>query len=121
MLDDPEDAGNLISGSSAFSKTSLNIRNYVEILSVQKIMLDDINCGYIIYIYIHYIICYIIFIILYIYIYTHIYPSILQHAVFFFLHLHANTGFSQPILPATNIFPISTALGIWDDQELLFL
>ena len=28
FLDDPADVGNLISGSSAFSKTSLNIRNF---------------------------------------------------------------------------------------------
>ena len=28
FLDDPVDAGNLISGSSAFSKTSLNIRKF---------------------------------------------------------------------------------------------
>ena len=28
LLDDPEDVGNLISGSSAFSKTSLNIRKF---------------------------------------------------------------------------------------------
>ena len=28
FLDDPADIGNLISGSSAFSKTSLNIRNF---------------------------------------------------------------------------------------------
>ena len=29
FLDDPEDIGNLISGSSAFSKTSLNIRTFM--------------------------------------------------------------------------------------------
>ena len=29
FFDDPEDVGNLISGSSAFSKTSLNIRKFV--------------------------------------------------------------------------------------------
>ena len=28
FIDDPADVGNLISGSSAFSKTSLNIRNF---------------------------------------------------------------------------------------------
>ena len=28
FFDDPEDVGNLISGSSAFSKTSLNIRKF---------------------------------------------------------------------------------------------
>ena len=28
VFDDPEDVGNLISGSSAFSKTSLNIRKF---------------------------------------------------------------------------------------------
>ena len=28
LFDDPMDVGNLISGSSAFSKTSLNIRNF---------------------------------------------------------------------------------------------
>ena len=28
IFDDPVDVGNLISGSSAFSKTSLNIRNF---------------------------------------------------------------------------------------------
>ena len=28
-FDDPKDAGNLISGSSAFSKTSLNIRKFM--------------------------------------------------------------------------------------------
>ena len=28
FFNDPEDVGNLISGSSAFSKTSLNIRNF---------------------------------------------------------------------------------------------
>ena len=28
FFDDPEDVGNLISGSSAFSKSSLNIRNF---------------------------------------------------------------------------------------------
>ena len=28
FVDDPEDVGNLISGSSAFSKTSLNIREF---------------------------------------------------------------------------------------------
>ena len=28
FFDDPEDAGNLISGSSAFSKTSLNVRKF---------------------------------------------------------------------------------------------
>ena len=28
FFDDPEDVGNLISGSSAFSKTSLNIREF---------------------------------------------------------------------------------------------
>ena len=28
FFDDPVDVGNLISGSSAFSKTSLNIRNF---------------------------------------------------------------------------------------------
>ena len=28
FFDDPADVGNLISGSSAFSKTSLNIRNF---------------------------------------------------------------------------------------------
>ena len=28
FLDDPADVGNLISGSSAFSKTSLNIRDF---------------------------------------------------------------------------------------------
>ena len=29
IFDDPADVGNLISGSSAFSKTSLNIRNFM--------------------------------------------------------------------------------------------
>ena len=29
FLDDPTDVGNLISGSSAFSKTSLNIRKFM--------------------------------------------------------------------------------------------
>ena len=29
FFDDPEDVGNLISGSSAFSKTSLNIRKFM--------------------------------------------------------------------------------------------
>ena len=29
FFDDPADVGNLISGSSAFSKTSLNIRNFM--------------------------------------------------------------------------------------------
>ena len=29
FFDDPEDGGNLISGSSAFSKTSLNIRKFM--------------------------------------------------------------------------------------------
>ena len=29
FLDDPEDVGNLISGSSAFCKTSLNIRKFM--------------------------------------------------------------------------------------------
>ena len=29
FFDDPMDVGNLISGSSAFSKTSLNIRNFM--------------------------------------------------------------------------------------------
>ena len=29
FFDDPEDVGNLISGSSAFSKTSLNIREFM--------------------------------------------------------------------------------------------
>ena len=29
FFDDPEDVGNLISGSSAFSKTSLNIWNFM--------------------------------------------------------------------------------------------
>ena len=28
FFDDPEDVGNLISGSSAFSKTSLNVREF---------------------------------------------------------------------------------------------
>ena len=28
FFDDPEDVGNLISGSSAFSKTSLNVRKF---------------------------------------------------------------------------------------------
>ena len=32
FLDDPTDVGNLISGSSAFSKTSLNIRKFTVIL-----------------------------------------------------------------------------------------
>ena len=31
FLDDPADVGNLISGSSAFSKTSLNIREFMEL------------------------------------------------------------------------------------------
>ena len=30
FLDDPADVGNLISGSSAFSKTSLNIRKFTD-------------------------------------------------------------------------------------------
>ena len=32
FLDDPADVGNLISGSSVFSKTSLNIRKFTTIL-----------------------------------------------------------------------------------------
>ena len=31
LFDDPADVGNLISGSSAFSKTSLNIWNFVSL------------------------------------------------------------------------------------------
>ena len=34
---DPADVGNLISGSSAFSKTSLNIRNLVNFFVVQSL------------------------------------------------------------------------------------
>ena len=36
FFDDPVDVGNLISGSSAFSKTSLNIRKFMEYYSVIK-------------------------------------------------------------------------------------
>ena len=36
---DPEDVGNLVSGSSAFSKTSLNIWNFtVHVLAFKKIL-----------------------------------------------------------------------------------
>ena len=34
FFDDPANVGNLISGSSAFSKTSLNIRKFKRILSI---------------------------------------------------------------------------------------
>ena len=55
FLDDPVDVGNLISGSSAFSKTSLNIRKFtVHILLKPGLenfehyfpnMLDECNCA----------------------------------------------------------------------------
>ena len=35
FFDDPEDIGNLISGSSAFSKTSLNIWKYMDHIMVK--------------------------------------------------------------------------------------
>ena len=37
LFDDPVDAGNLISGSSVFSKTILNIRKYLEINLIKEV------------------------------------------------------------------------------------
>ena len=55
FFDDPEDVGNLISGSSAFSKTSLNIREFtVHVLLKPGLeyfehyftsVLDECNCA----------------------------------------------------------------------------
>ena len=52
FFDDPTDVGNLISGSSAFSKTSLNIWKFTvhtllkiwRILSVTLLACDECNC-----------------------------------------------------------------------------
>ena len=38
FFDDPEDAGNLISGSSAFSKTSLNIWNFMVHVLLKQVL-----------------------------------------------------------------------------------
>ena len=46
FLDDPPDVGNLISGSSAFSKTSLNIWKFmVHVLLKPLTVWITINCG----------------------------------------------------------------------------
>ena len=43
--DDPADVGNLISGSSAFSKTSLNIWKFTVHVSRERITLKDVLWG----------------------------------------------------------------------------
>ena len=45
FFDDPADVGNLISGSSAFSKTSLNIWNFTVHVSRERITLKDVLWG----------------------------------------------------------------------------
>ena len=42
FFDDPANVGNLISGSSAFSKTSLNIWNFTVHVSRERITLKDV-------------------------------------------------------------------------------
>ena len=43
FFDDPANVGNLISGSSAFSKTSLNIWNFTVHVSRERITLKDVH------------------------------------------------------------------------------
>ena len=45
FFDDPADVGNLISGSSAFSKTSLNIWKFTVHVSRERITLKDVLWG----------------------------------------------------------------------------
>ena len=45
FFDDPADVGNLISGSSAFSKTSLNIWKFMVHVSRERITLKDVLWG----------------------------------------------------------------------------
>ena len=45
FFDDPADVGNFISGSSAFSKTSLNIWKFTVHVSRERITLKDVLWG----------------------------------------------------------------------------
>ena len=45
FFDDPANVGNLISGSSAFSKTSLNIWKFMVHVSRERITLKDVLWG----------------------------------------------------------------------------
>ena len=45
IFDDPADVGNLISGSSAFSKSSLNIWKFMVHVSRERITLKDVLWG----------------------------------------------------------------------------
>ena len=45
FFDEPADVGNLISGSSAFSKTSLNIWKFIELLYILSLNLMIILCN----------------------------------------------------------------------------